>query len=564
MINHSRFINVMCLLGVLLFVALSFAPVLKADLLNWDDHLYLTGNPLVRTLDLHSIRQIFQQKINSTYVPLTVLSFAVEHSIAGLNPFIYHLTNLILHLVVTLLVFVFGRQLGLCFRAAILGALIFGLHPMHVESVAWVTERKDVLYALFYLGSLCLYWQYLRHQRWSWYMLSIVCGFLSVLSKPMAVTLPFIQLLCDWMYGRRLSRRMLWDKLPYFIFTIPLAAVVFVFHMGGKVHFHDIGNGVLIGFWLLGFHLKKFFIPLGLFPMYEIPQPEIWWRLPYLTSLLTLGASFWLAIWSWMRKDRWPMFAVMFFFISIVIVIPWEILGDRFMYLPSLGFCLLFGLGVDRLLKRLSGSGRKLARSAVYAAIILFIVLLSVMTFRQAVVWQRPLGFWNFVIQRAKNFDDQRPLVRALNNRGLIYFQHGDFQKALEDYQQAIDIKPDVLSAKTNKAVVLIHKGKDERAMKNLNDVIAQDPPQYAPYFWRGKILANKQMYEPAIKDFQKAIAINPLVVHPYNEMAFVYFAQGRYDEALQMLDQALAIAPSDVLLKNKRLILKAIDRKNH
>jgi len=150
------------LLAILAITLTSYWSVLSFDFINWDDPSHLTENPLVRSLEFKNINTIFQSTTHRTYNPLTLLSFALEYHFFQYNPFVYHLDNLVLHLAVTALVFFFCLKLGLDLTVAGLAALLFGIHPIHVESVAWITARKDVLYALFYLSALISYLQYIQ------------------------------------------------------------------------------------------------------------------------------------------------------------------------------------------------------------------------------------------------------------------------------------------------------------------------------------------------------------------------------------------------------------------
>ena len=201
--------NLFCLSAVLLLTLAAFSSALNNQFLNWDDDRMLTENPSVRSLTPGNIQHIFTSTVQRVYIPLSVFSLAVEYAFAGDHPFIYHLDNVLLHLLVTGLIFVFALRMGLSGRAAGWAALLFGIHPMHVESVAWVTERKDVLYSVFYMASLISYWQYLEGKKKTDYGLSIVFGFLSILAKPMAISLPLVLFLLDWFKNRGWNKKIL-------------------------------------------------------------------------------------------------------------------------------------------------------------------------------------------------------------------------------------------------------------------------------------------------------------------------------------------------------------------
>jgi hypothetical protein len=193
------------LIVVFLAVAtfLVFSPVLKAGFLNWDDTTHLTGNDTIRSLNWNNVKKIFSTTVNDTYIPLSLLSYALEFRFFAYNPLVYHLDNLLLHIALVILVFYFAMQMGLNLRAAFIAALLFAVHPMRVESVAWITERKDMLYGIFYVLALMAYWQYLKNKKLSYYIWALVCCLFSIAAKPMAFSLPFALFLFDWFVKRQ-------------------------------------------------------------------------------------------------------------------------------------------------------------------------------------------------------------------------------------------------------------------------------------------------------------------------------------------------------------------------
>ena len=204
----SGFLSRLLLFVVVAAVFLAYKPSLNNDFVNWDDDVHLLENRFIRSLDWKKFKEIFSTTVNHTYIPLTTLSFAVEYNRFGLDPFPYHFDNLLLHLLVTALVMVLARRLGLSVAASGLAALIFGIHPQHVESVAWVTERKDVLSGVFFLLTLAAYVRYVRQPRSAARYVTVAVLFtLGLLSKSMLVTLPFVLLLLDYWPLARCGQR---------------------------------------------------------------------------------------------------------------------------------------------------------------------------------------------------------------------------------------------------------------------------------------------------------------------------------------------------------------------
>ena len=206
------------LLPVLALTAICFLPMLSNGFTNWDDELYVKENPLLKGPDWQGI---FSQASASNYHPLTILSLAFNYAISGTDPFSYHLVNWLLHILNTGLVFIFIYKIsGKKPYVAAFAAVIFGVHPMHVESVAWVSERKDVLYALFFLLALLQYWRFLETGKRVKAIFCFVFFVLSLLSKPAAIILPFVLLLLDYWYGRSVNWKVVAEKIPFFALSL--------------------------------------------------------------------------------------------------------------------------------------------------------------------------------------------------------------------------------------------------------------------------------------------------------------------------------------------------------
>jgi len=211
------------LIVILVITFIAFLPSLSGQFIrSWDDNAYVTDNPLITQLNWESIKGFFTNQTNGTYVPLPLLSWAIEFQLFGLHPFAYHLDNLLIHLLCTSLVFYFFILLRIPLMYAALGALLFGIHPMRVESVAWVTERKDLLFCVFYLGSLIMYCKYIlsEKEKPNYFLLTLLFFVFSLFSKIQAVSLPLTLILLDYWYVRPLKWKLLWEKIPFFVLSI--------------------------------------------------------------------------------------------------------------------------------------------------------------------------------------------------------------------------------------------------------------------------------------------------------------------------------------------------------
>jgi hypothetical protein len=435
---------------ILTATVFTFWPCLFADFLNWDDQAHLTMNAFLPFHDWHDVVRLFSfpNTVNGTYIPLTVFSFGLERQLWGLDPFIFHLNNIFLHALTAILVCALARRMGLSLKGACVAALIFALHPMRVESVAWVTERKDVLFGLFYVSTLVLYWDYLKTSRGGYYIGALICAGLSILAKPMALSLPLVLFLMDRMAQRPRTTTMLWDKVPFILALWPIAMVT----AGLNVRFFMVGppQHFLIAAHALMFYVIKFFVPVGLTSVYPVPLPVGWGNFAYGGSAFLLALML-IALWIF-RKDRWVVFAFLFYVCSIFVILPIDLfLGDkgivseRFSYIPMIGFALLVGAAWDRVF--FIGHAQRVAVRGWWLACLLCAVLAG-MTFNRCLIWRDSMTYWNDVLRTDPDH------VFALNNRAdclvsdpLIRARYGlsktqAYHMALRDLEQAVRWAP--------------------------------------------------------------------------------------------------------------------------
>lgn len=483
--NH--YVKTISLLTVLIAVVfISFRPVLHCDFVNWDDDDYVLTNPLVKSLSFENIKQIFSTSVQKIYSPLVILSFVVEHHFFGFNPFFYHLDNLLLHCAIVALVFYFCLLLGFETIPAAFAALLFGLHPMHVESVAWVTERKDVLFVFFYMSALNCYLQYLNHKKWYFYSFAILCGLLSMLSKPMAVSLPFIFYLCDWFKRRPFDLRTITEKTVLFLYIIPIGFITYCAH-----HYQYkiiLSDEILKTIWIFIFYLQKFLWPVSLGMFYNLPATTEILNFSHLFSVIAL--MLWILGLIILRKYRIFIFANVFYLLTICPGLrrvvehspggpPFYAVDDRFMYLPSLGFCILFGFVLSQLIAYFKKQGFFKNISIILMTTTLF-GFLSLATFFQCMKWKNSFVLWSSVIQ-------QNPQAAiAYNNRGVI---QKNILLALADYNKCIKLDPYFAEAYFNRAGIYSKIGNIDEAIGDYNKCLEFNPADTQSLHRRSELL---------------------------------------------------------------------------
>ncbi len=564
----------MCL-GIFLVVTAIYFTSLFNGWTNWDDNVYIIENPHVYYLSWLNLKQIFTSTVSGIYTPLTVFSFALEYHFANSHPFLYHLDNLILHLVVTFFVFTLALRMRLSFLTAFLAAIIFGVHPMHVESVAWITERKDVLYAFFYLLAVHCYWSYLEKNSRRDYLLSIVFGILSMLAKPMALSLVFIFILCDVWQKRSKDLTMLWDKLPHLFYIVLLSLITYLSH--ARVPGNE-GWLKASAIWIysFSFYIQKFFWPFGLTPQYQLPLPVTLVNPVYLMAIAVfLLVLFFVFIYPREKLWRWAIF---YYFLSIFFLLRFDqgydlnIVADRFMYLPSVGFCLWTA---EVMAKFIQSHNKLWPQTVTKILCSILIAGLSLQAFSMTRIWKDSVTLWSHVINCNPH------LATAYNNRGEAYGQKGLLNLALADYDKALDLDPYHASSYQNKAHVFDQLGDEARALQNLNlsiklnisfqslynrgniylkqgkwDLaladynqalqIKNDVPQI--HNNRGIVLLNQHDFSSAIDSFSKAVILQPNFFDAYNNRGYVFLQENRLDEALNDFNKALEINSQDAL----------------
>lgn len=519
---------------LVILIGLALSPCLKAGFVYWDDDLHLLDNPQTKTLSLSNTVSIFQSVVNKTYIPLTILSFNIEHAIFGLDPFVYHLNNLLLHILACLLIYQLLCRMGLGSMTAFFAALLFGIHPLHVESVAWITERKDVLYTLFYLLGLIQYSRYIETGHKKAWALCVCAGFLSLLAKPMALSYPLILMLFDWFFKRKWGLRIFLEKAP-FIFFVPIVWLTYSLNI--KANDHPFLESLLIWLWSFSFYLEKFFFPAVLTPLYALPYPISITNPQYLITL-SVGLAAVLAV-LFYRKDRLLVFAAFYYLLSIFFLLRTSdvtrnlgpsIVADRFMYLPSLGICLWLAHKASEQLKKGSFVFRPL--------IAVLIALLAFQTFQQCRIWHDDHSLWKHQLKH----EQRVPL--AYNSYAVALSKMKDDAGALEALDQAIKLKPDYARAYYNRGHIYIRLGKYEAALNDLGSAIMHNPTHYKSFLDRATTYSRLGRYTEALKDLNTAAGLEPNNFEVYNNRGIVHKKLGQLQNALEDLNHALEFNP--------------------
>ena len=419
-------------LGVCLVTSIAFLPMFANGFTNWDDPLYVIENALLRGPDWSGI---FSKPVVSNYHPLTMATLALNFQASELEPFSYHFVNWLLHIINTGLVFFFAYKLSQNnLWVGVITGLFFGIHPMHVESVAWVSERKDVLYTAFFVLSLVSYLQFLQKQGWQKYAITMVFFIASLLSKPAAVTLPVVMLLIDWYKGRSLKDKKVWmEKIPFFVLAFVFGLVALQIQSEKAIaqpEFYPLWQRFVFALYGFGEYSKRLFWPFPLSTLHPFPAAA---TVPasYYPALILVPVLLGIAV--YFRNNKHILFGLAFFAINLALVLQLltfgnSVISERYTYVPYIGLC--FALAMLWAKSSLSAG----TKNVVLGIFMVVALGFTFATNKQVHVWKDSITLWT------KAIDAYPTSYIARSNRGNYYVTKlGKNDEGLEDYNIALE-----------------------------------------------------------------------------------------------------------------------------
>lgn len=528
---------------------LAYLPARNNDFVHYDDYSYVRRNNHVQAgLTMASVRYAFQTFNMANWHPLTWLSLELDAQIyGGQNARGFHTTNILIHVANTvLLFFAFTRMTGMVWRSAFVAAL-FGLHPLHVESVAWVAERKDVLSTLFWMLALHGYISYAHRQAWVSYVLMLLALALGLLAKPMLVTFPCVLLLLDyWPLGRAQTRSWTWlgiEKIPLLVLVTASSIVTVVAQHAGlalatldKIPFDQRVWNALCSY---GEYIGKTFWPLRLAAFYQHPRDHVSITAAIATCV-ALVAMTGVAIAFARRRPYLPVgwFWYLGTLVPVIGIVQVgdQALADRYMYIPSIGLFLLYAWLAGDLLAALRVPG---TIAALAAAAVLFACI--GLTWVQAGYWHDDLSLWYHAVQVTRNNQ------LAHSDLGRAYDQRNRLDEALAQYDRAIAIDPKWVQPRYNRASLLHRMGRVKDSIAEYEEVIRLNSSFWAAHQNLAAIYREKGLNEKAEAEYKAAIDSSPEDPLPAFSLGTFYRDLGRLDEARQALALARRIDPNMV-----------------
>jgi len=534
------------LAAVVLFI---YAPAGHYGFLSFDDPVYVTENPkVISGLTGQSVWWAFTSGHASNWHPMTWLSHMLDVEIHGMNAGGHHLTSILLHLANAVLLFwMLYRATGAWRRSAVV-SILFAVHPLHVESVAWIAERKDVLSTLFWLLTMHAYVSYVRRPCLNRYLAVVVLFALGLMSKPMLVTLPLVLLLFDiWpldrvRFGtdqRGIWLRLFYEKIPLFLLTAASSIVtVIVQWRGGAVQNFEVvplsqrAANALVSYIA---YLGRMLWPGNLAAYYPYGSLSVWLvgasalvigAVTVILIRLSRGRSFLFVGWLWYVFTLVPVIGL--------IQVGGQARADRYTYIPLVGVFIIAVWGATAILER-----RRFGSLALKIAACILVFALAARARNQVRYWESDLVLWKHAVQAT----GANPFART--NLGLAFIDAGDYASGIEQYTEALKIKPDAVETRNALGVAFFKQGNLDAAMKQFDMVLRINPGFAETHSNRGMVLAQRGNIEDAFAEFRKAlesIPDNPKVLYNFG---FALAGQGRMDEAMSYYRNALAVKPN-------------------
>lgn len=492
--------------AVMIITVLLYIKSVNFDfILSWDDDKRIIDNPLIRDFSLQGIKNIFFTFYDYNYFPFTLLTFSIEYKLFGLNPLAFHLLNVLLHALNVFLAYKMVEKISRKRLTAIIVSILLAVHPMNVETVAWITERNNLLYATFFLSSLIIYNKYIENGfKIKYYLFCFFLFLLALFSKSSSVTLPIIILAFDMYKTRKLTRKMILEKIPFFALSLLFGILTLrASHeiLGADSSYSFIDKIFLLSYTIV-FYLIKLIIPIHQSAMYF--RPDIsggampWFYYASLPLLLLLG---WLILKpSAFRREK--LFGSSFFLITISVMLQIVSSGEaftaeRFTYIPYIGLFYMAGQWI-------AGIRIKSTKNIILYLGMIFIILISTLTWQRIGVWKNGNELFSDVIKKyPHNF-------KGYWARADYKYKTHDYKGALQDIDKSILRNPGFQISFKLRTVIRMNLGDLKGALADSKEAVRLNPADAEAYSNSANIKAMLNDFKGALTDYSAALQFNP------------------------------------------------------
>lgn len=533
-----------------------FYPSLQNGLINFDDKEYIYENKLIQDFSVQSIGKLFTTPYSANYHPLTALTNAIEYKFVKDAPILYHLNNIVLHSIVCFTILIFLNLLIPNRIVVLIVVLFFAIHPLRVESVVWVSERKDLLYSLFYVLGMIWYVKYCEIFSFKKYSVLVLLFVLSLLSKSAAVVFPCSLLILDYYLKRPIfSKQSILSKAPLFLLSL-LFGIIALKTQNVTTSITNIGalytsfEKAILSLHALGFYFWKSILPFNLSALYFYPE-KIQNTLPsmYVVSALLVLLSSVLLVWL-LRRKRWFIFSLLFFITNLMLVLQiisvgQAMMADRYSYMPSIALCFLLALGLDCLTKR----EIKFPKFVLGTTGLLVLIVLGVLTWNRTHVWKDSISFASDLIEKYP----KKSFGYYLRGDAFLH-ERQDYERAIQDFTKAIEYEPNMMWAFMKRSVAFVRSKKFENALQdclsayNLNPMQGDNLNNLSLIFLElGKQKEDTQNFAAAESLYSSALHFKPKMIDALNSRGRVRGMSGNFKHAIDDFTEIIKMDSNNI-----------------
>ena len=528
--------------GVLLLTSLLYANSMFNGITNWDDPEYFLHDEYIKNFSIESIVHFFSTPYVYMYQPLTLTVYSLEYFLFGLNPATFHLASLLFHLLNILLVYVLIFRLTAKTGIAFITSILFAIHPLNVESVAWISATSNLLTTVFSLLAINSYLFYVKSGKSKWIILSFFVFTVAILFKVSAIVLPILLLLIYYFTNGKIEKKQLIETIPFFLVSLIFGSLALYISGSGSVEYsirpeYSIVENMLLVFYSLDFYIVKFLWPTGLSAFYYPLDPNSLPTALYLSPLPIFCFIF--LLYKVRNLEKRMVLGGCWFivFISISLLTPSRetLIADRYVYSASIGIALMFASFGQYLFSRLNRKKVKFSLLFVFSC---YIGILSFQTFHRVGIWQSGYTLFTNVIEK---FPQE---ALAYNYRGAALLESSEHQKSIADFNTAIKIDPNNFDTYNNRGLAKIALNNLEGAIQDFSKAIKLNPDLADLYKNRATTYIHLNDFEKAVADIHSSIALDDQDAKSYYSLAFCQERLSNPSEAILNYSQAIQMDP--------------------
>jgi len=513
------------------------------EFVTWDDVGLIVENKDVSAMNLTTLKHVFSSYDPELYIPLTFVSYQLNHIIAGDNPAIYHATNLVFHIVNALLVcWLLTLLMGSGWIPLVLAAL-FLVHPLNAEAVTWASARKDVLSTFFFLSSLIAYIRWREVRGFYFFIFSLFLFLLGLLSKVIVITLPIVLLFFDVLEERRDIKKIVIEKLPFFVLSV-IFGIVAILGKTAILAASTPWQKILMACKSTIFYIGKFIAPFRLSVIYPYTKPIVISSPDFFVPLVLTIALLGVTVWVW-KKSRLASLGLAFYLLTLIPTFTNfskandnYFASDRYAYIPMIGLLITLGVILQHWLS-LPRTVRESARNmkTFTCSAVVVIGIFAITAHAQSLTWRTSESLYRNAIEFYPNSR------AAHHNLGMEFLIAGKPEDAIAAFDIAESIKNDPRT-RVSKGAALVALKRYQEATAQYESVIAMDPDEPDAYYGLGNIALKQGRLTEAIDQYKKAIAVDPEYTNAINNLGAIYIEQGDWDNAITTLRQSISINP--------------------